>query len=53
MQLQVDGKAQNLPLQPGIAGTRYEDKGTVFSTNGAEAQLQRPGKPETSCKIGV
>ncbi len=53
MQLQIDGKGQNLSLQQGIAGTQYGDKGTVFSINGAEAQLQRPDKPPTSCKIGV
>jgi hypothetical protein len=53
MQLRIDGKSENLPLEPGATGAQYGDKGTTFSINGATAQLQRQGKPPTTCKIGV
>lgn len=49
--VQLDGKALILPQRLSASGARYKKSGVTFWIKGNDAQLKRPKKKWTPCKV--
>jgi membrane-bound inhibitor of C-type lysozyme len=49
--VQLDGKSIILPQRLSASGARYKKSGVTFWIKGDDAQLKRPKKKWTQCKV--